>query len=64
MTRIYEKLHVSSMTEAVAKAINQKLFSNWQKKPASAALRKLVTGRLVFICILEFIGILFRNALC
>jgi DNA-binding NarL/FixJ family response regulator len=27
MTKIYEKLHVSSMTEAVAKAINQKLFS-------------------------------------
>lgn len=26
MTKIYEKLHVSSMTEAVAKAINQKLF--------------------------------------
>ena len=27
MTKIYEKLHVSSMTEAVAKAINQKLIS-------------------------------------
>ena len=27
MVKIYEKLHVSSMTEAVAKAINQKLFS-------------------------------------
>lgn len=27
MTKIYEKLHVASMTEAVAKAINQKLFS-------------------------------------
>jgi DNA-binding NarL/FixJ family response regulator len=27
MKKIYEKLHVSSMTEAVAKAINQKLFS-------------------------------------
>lgn len=27
MTKIYEKLHVSSMTEAVAKAINQKLFN-------------------------------------
>ena len=26
MKKIYEKLHVSSMTEAVAKAINQKLF--------------------------------------
>lgn len=26
MTRIYEKLHVSSMTEAVAKALNQKMF--------------------------------------
>ncbi len=26
MTKIYEKLHVSSMTEAVAKAISQKLF--------------------------------------
>jgi len=26
MTKIYEKLHVSSMTEAVAMAINQKLF--------------------------------------
>ena len=28
MKKIYEKLHVSSMTEAVAKAINQKLFFN------------------------------------
>ena len=28
MTRIYEKLHVSSMTEAVAKALNQKLFTH------------------------------------
>jgi DNA-binding NarL/FixJ family response regulator len=27
MKKIYEKLHVASMTEAVAKAINQKLFS-------------------------------------
>ncbi|HVX25715.1 MAG TPA: response regulator transcription factor [Parafilimonas sp.] len=27
MKKIYEKLHVTSMTEAVAKAINQKLFS-------------------------------------
>ena len=27
MKKIYEKLHVSSMTEAVAKAINKKLFS-------------------------------------
>ena len=27
MTKIYEKLHVTSMTEAVAKAINQKLLS-------------------------------------
>ncbi|MEP6927617.1 MAG: response regulator transcription factor [Ginsengibacter sp.] len=27
MKKIYEKLHVSSMTEAVAKAINRKLFS-------------------------------------
>jgi DNA-binding NarL/FixJ family response regulator len=27
MKKIYEKLHVVSMTEAVAKAINQKLFS-------------------------------------
>jgi ATP/maltotriose-dependent transcriptional regulator MalT len=26
MKKIYEKLHVASMTEAVAKAINQKLF--------------------------------------
>lgn len=28
MKKIYEKLHVTSMTEAVAKAINQKLFSS------------------------------------
>jgi DNA-binding NarL/FixJ family response regulator len=28
MKKIYEKLHVSSMTEAVAKAINQKLYSD------------------------------------
>src|SRR6478735_4018177 len=28
MKKIYEKLHVASMTEAVAKAINQKLFSS------------------------------------
>lgn len=28
MKKIYEKLHVSSMTEAVAKAIHQKLFSH------------------------------------
>ena len=28
MKKIYEKLHVASMTEAVAKAINQKLFSD------------------------------------
>ena len=27
MKKIYEKLHVASMTEAVAKALNQKLFS-------------------------------------
>jgi len=27
MKKIYEKLHVTSMTEAVAKTINQKLFS-------------------------------------
>jgi DNA-binding NarL/FixJ family response regulator len=27
MKKIYEKLHVASMTEAVAKAITQKLFS-------------------------------------
>ena len=27
MKKIYEKLHVTSMTEAVAKAINKKLFS-------------------------------------
>jgi DNA-binding NarL/FixJ family response regulator len=27
MKKLYEKLHVASMTEAVAKAINQKLFS-------------------------------------
>lgn len=26
MKKIYEKLHVASMTEAVAKAINQKIF--------------------------------------
>jgi DNA-binding NarL/FixJ family response regulator len=26
MKKIYEKLHVASMTEAVAKAISQKLF--------------------------------------
>jgi DNA-binding NarL/FixJ family response regulator len=28
MKKIYEKLHVASMTEAVAKAINEKLFSS------------------------------------
>lgn len=28
MKNIYEKLHVASMIEAVAKAINQKLFSS------------------------------------
>jgi DNA-binding NarL/FixJ family response regulator len=28
MKKIYEKLHVASMTEAVAKAITQKLFSS------------------------------------
>jgi DNA-binding NarL/FixJ family response regulator len=27
MKKIYERLHVASMTEAVAKAINQQLFS-------------------------------------